>query len=103
MDSRKTDAEPWRAPGSHPGQQSDLNKDVYTPGTRGDLGLGVAYDLTGKGLMAVKAYYGRYFEGAAGGFYESAVPGVEDYDSILPSLQRQLGTSLSSSRASCMA
>ena len=29
--------------------------------------------------MAVKAYYGRYFEGAAGGFFESAVPGIEDF------------------------
>jgi hypothetical protein len=61
------------------GRSPILNKDVYTPGNAWGPRIGVAYDLTGKGLMAVKAYYGRYFEGAAGGFFESAVPGVEDF------------------------
>jgi hypothetical protein len=61
------------------GRSPVLDKDVYTPANAWGPRIGVAYDLTGKGLMAVKAYYGRYFEGAAGGFFESAVPGIEDF------------------------
>ena len=60
------------------GSSPILNEDVYTPGTAWGPRIGAAYDLTGKGTTALKAYFGRYFEGAATGFYTSAVPGVED-------------------------
>ncbi len=41
--------------------------------------LGAAYDLTGKSTTVIKAFYGRYFEGAATAFYTQATPGVQDY------------------------
>src|SRR5262249_4573867 len=35
-------------------------------------------DPTGKGQSAIRAFYGRYFEGAASAFYTQATPGVQD-------------------------
>ena len=65
-----------------------LNEDVYTPGNAWGPRIGAAYDLTGKGLMAVKAFCGRYFEGAASAFYTQAdVPGIEDYITVRQSLR----------------
>jgi hypothetical protein len=56
-----------------------LNKDVYTPAASWGPRLGVSYDLTGNATTAVKAFWGRYFEGAASGFYTAATPGIQDY------------------------
>ena len=72
------------------GSSPILNEDVYTPGTAWGPRIGAAYDLTGKGTTALKAYFGRYFEGAATGFYTSAVPGVEDVAGT-PILENGLG------------
>ena len=40
--------------------------------------VGVAYDLTGNGTSAVRAFWGRYYEGAASAFYTAATPGRQD-------------------------
>ena len=39
----------------------------------------MAYNLTGNGTSAIKAFWGRYYEGAASGFYTAATPGIQDY------------------------
>jgi hypothetical protein len=56
-----------------------LNKDVYKPAASWGPRIGVSYDLTGKATTAIKAFWGRYFEGAASGFYTAATPGIQDY------------------------
>jgi len=63
-----------------------LDDTVYKPNTSWGPRLGMAYDLTGKGTSAIKAFWGRYFEGAASAFYTQATPGVQDYShlEILP-------------------
>jgi hypothetical protein len=56
-----------------------LDETVYKPNTSWGPRIGVAYDLTGRGTSAIKAFWGRYFEGAASAFYTQATPGVQDY------------------------
>ncbi len=63
-----------------------LDETVYKPNTSWGPRVGMAFDLTGKGTSAIKAFWGRYFEGAASAFYTQATPGVQDYShlEILP-------------------
>ncbi len=61
------------------GNSPVLDRDVYKPKAAWGPRVGVAYDVTGNGTSAVKAFWGRYYEGAASGFYTQATPGVEDY------------------------
>jgi hypothetical protein len=56
-----------------------LDQDVYKPKSSWGPRIGVAYDLTGKATTAIKAFWGRYFEGAASAFYTAATPGIQDY------------------------
>jgi Carboxypeptidase regulatory-like domain len=55
-----------------------LKENVYKPGLAWGPRIGAAYDLTGKGTSVVKAFWGRYFEGAASLFYTQATPGAVD-------------------------
>lgn len=68
------------------GNSPVLDRDVYKPKAAWGPRVGVAYDLTGNGTSALKAFWGRYYEGAASAFYTAATPGVEDYvwTEILP-------------------
>lgn len=61
------------------GNSPVLDQDVYKPASSWGPRLGVSYDLTGKATTAIKAFWGRYFEGAASGFYTAATPGIQDY------------------------
>ena len=79
VDRGPSDAEPRPAPGSHPRLQPDSERGRLHAGTAWGPRIGAAYDLTGKGTTALRAFCGRYFEGAATGFYTSATPGMEDY------------------------
>src|SRR5262249_23484260 len=54
-----------------------LKETVYKPDLAWGPRIGVAFDPTGKGQSAIKAFYGRYFEGAASAFYTPATPGVQ--------------------------
>jgi hypothetical protein len=56
-----------------------LKQTVYTPKTAWGPRVGVSYDLTGQNTAALKAFWGRYYEGASAGFYLSATPGIGDY------------------------
>jgi hypothetical protein len=56
-----------------------LDKTVYTPKTAWGPRVGIAYNLTEGGTAALKAFWGRYYEGAASGFYTAATPGIQDY------------------------
>ena len=56
-----------------------LNEDVYTPKNAWGPRVGAAYDLTGNGRTAVRAFWGRYYEGAASAFFTAATPGIQDY------------------------
>jgi Carboxypeptidase regulatory-like domain len=71
------------------GHSPVLDETVYKPNTSWGPRLGVAYDLTGRGGSAIKAFWGRYFEGAASAFYTQATPGLQDYahHEILPNGQ----------------
>ena len=63
-----------------------LDETVYKPNTSWGPRVGMAHDLTGKGTSAIKAFWGRYFEGAASAFYTQATPGLQDiaHHEILP-------------------
>jgi hypothetical protein len=54
-----------------------LKETVYKPHESWGPRLGVAYDLTEKGTAVLRAFYGRYFEGAASLFYTQATPGLQ--------------------------
>ena len=56
-----------------------LDETVYKPKTSWGPRVGVAYNLTSADTSAIKAFWGRYYEGAASGFYTSATPGIQDY------------------------
>jgi hypothetical protein len=56
-----------------------LKKDVYEPHAAWGPRIGVSYDLTGRDTSAIKAFWGRYYEGAASAFFTSATPGISDY------------------------
>ena len=56
-----------------------LKETVYKPQTAWGPRIGAAFDLTGKGTSVLRAFYGRYFEGTASGFYTQATPGLQDY------------------------
>jgi hypothetical protein len=56
-----------------------LDKTVYTPGTAWGPRVGIAYNLTNSDSAAIKAFWGRYYEGAASLFYTAATPGIQDY------------------------
>jgi hypothetical protein len=65
---------------------------VYTPKAAWGPRVGVAYDVTGKGMTVMKAFWGRYFEGASSGFYYyAAPPGVADYTAAYYDENGQLG------------
>jgi hypothetical protein len=59
-----------------------LKETVYKPNSSWGPRLGIAYDLNGKGTNAIKAFWGRYFEGAATAFYTQATPGIQDYSHL---------------------
>ncbi|HSL23460.1 MAG TPA: hypothetical protein VK886_18165, partial [Vicinamibacterales bacterium] len=61
------------------GNSPVLDQDVYKPKAAWGPRVGISYDLTGKDTAALKAFWGRYYEGAASGFYTSATPGIQDY------------------------
>ena len=56
-----------------------LDETVYKPKTSWGPRVGIAYNLTSADTSAIKAFWGRYYEGAASGFYTSATPGIQDY------------------------
>jgi hypothetical protein len=56
-----------------------LKENVYTPHAAWGPRLGAAYDVAGNGTSVLRAFWGRYFEGTATGFYTSATPGIQDY------------------------
>lgn len=56
-----------------------LKENVYTPRTAWGPRVGIAYNLTENSTSALKAFWGRYYEGAASGFYTAATPGIQDY------------------------
>jgi hypothetical protein len=56
-----------------------LKQTVYSPRTAWGPRIGVSYDLTGHDTAALKAFWGRYYEGASAGFFLSATPGIGDY------------------------
>jgi len=61
------------------GNSPILDRDVYQPKTAWGPRVGLSYDLTGNATTAVKAFWGRYYEGAASAFFTSATPGIQDY------------------------
>ena len=61
------------------GSSPKSDGDVYKPHAGFGPRIGAAYDLNGRGSSVVRAFYGRYFEGAATGFFISATPGIQDY------------------------
>ena len=56
-----------------------LDEEVYKPKSAWGPRIGVSYDLTGRGKTALKAFWGRYYEGAAAAFFTQATPGIQDY------------------------
>ena len=63
------------------GNSPILDRDVYRPKAAWGPRVGVAFDVTGGNTSVLKAFYGRYYEGAASGFFSAATPGLQDYTS----------------------
>jgi hypothetical protein len=61
------------------GISPQLNKTVYSPGTAWGPRVGAAYNLRSSSSAVMKAFWGRYYEGAASLFFTSATPGIHDY------------------------
>ena len=91
MERGPRDLEHRSAHGPHPRLQPVLDETVYKPRPRGGPRIGIAYDLTGKDTRSLKAFWGRYYEGAATGFYTSATPGIQDYTSTVINPDGSLG------------
>jgi len=49
--------------------------------------------MTGSGTSVIKGFWGRYYEGAASGFYSSATPGISDYVTTVINPDGSLGDS----------
>ncbi|HET7696753.1 MAG TPA: TonB-dependent receptor [Vicinamibacterales bacterium] len=56
-----------------------LDRTVYTPKTAWGPRVGAAVNLTESSTSVLKAFWGRYYEGAASAFYTAATPGIQDY------------------------
>lgn len=69
-----------------------LKRDVYKPAESWGPRVGVSYDLTGKATTAIKAFWGRYFEGTASAFYTAATPGIQDFVQTPINADGSLGT-----------
>ena len=69
-----------------------LDETVYTPQASWGPRVGAAYDLTANGTAVLKGFWGRYYEGAASGFFTSATPGIQDYVSTPINANGSLGT-----------
>ncbi len=61
------------------GYSPELNETVYKPKSAWGPRVGAAYDLSASGNAVVKAFWGRYYEGAASGFFTQGTPGIEDF------------------------
>jgi hypothetical protein len=61
------------------GYSQSLDKTVYSPKLAVGPRLGGVFDLTGTGRSVVRAFWGRYYEGASQSAFASAVGGFEDY------------------------
>jgi hypothetical protein len=61
------------------GSSVTLDRDVYTPKLAWNPRLGAVFDITGRGGSVVKAFWGRYYEGASLSPYAQAVGGYEDF------------------------
>jgi hypothetical protein len=61
------------------GRSPAADRTIYTPELAVGPRLGLAYDLTGRGTSVVKAFWGRYYEGARFAEWSSATPGRADY------------------------
>ena len=61
------------------GNSPKLDQDVYRPKPSWGPRVGVAFDVTGNSTSVLKAFYGRYYEGAASAFFTPATPGLQDY------------------------
>ncbi|HEX6463811.1 MAG TPA: TonB-dependent receptor, partial [Vicinamibacterales bacterium] len=60
------------------GISPQLNKTVYSPKAAWGPRIGATYNLLGSDTAAIKAFWGRYYEGTASLFYTSATPGIKD-------------------------
>jgi hypothetical protein len=56
-----------------------LDETVYRPKTGWGPRVGAAINLTESSTSVLKGFWGRYYEGAASGFYTAATPGIQDY------------------------
>lgn len=59
-----------------------LQDTVYRPKSSWGPRVGVAFNLTESDTSAIKAFWGRYYEGAASAFYTAGTPGIQDYSHI---------------------
>ena len=56
-----------------------LKDTVYKPQLAWGPRVGLAYNLGASDTAAVKAFWGRYYEGTASALYTAATPGIQDY------------------------
>ena len=60
------------------GISPQLDKTVYSPKAAWGPRIGATYNLLGSDTAAIKAFWGRYYEGAASSLFTSATPGIHD-------------------------
>ena len=59
-----------------------LKETVYSPKTSWGPRVGLAYKLTNNDTAALKAFWGRLYEGTASTIFTAATPGIQDYTHI---------------------
>lgn len=64
-----------------------LKENVYKPQTAWGPRVGLSYNLTGGDTAAIKAFWGRLYEGTASTIFTPATPGIQDYTHIPVNLQ----------------
>jgi hypothetical protein len=61
------------------GYSPAADRTIYEPDLAVGPRIGLTYDLTGRGNSVLKAFFGRYYEGARFAEWQSAVPGRSDF------------------------
>lgn len=69
-----------------------LKETVYKPAASWGPRVGAAYDLSSAGNAVLKGFWGRYYEGAASGFFSQATPGIQDFVMIPYNANGTLGS-----------
>jgi len=101
VERRPPHAQHRASAGPHSAATARARRDVYTPAAAWGRASACRTNLSRNGTSAIKAFWGRYYEGTATALFTSATPGIQDYV-YTPILENgSLGTPEIITRRSC--